>query len=62
MPGGKERMRRLMDLVASRRLNLRPLLTHDFGLDNITDAYDVFGKRKDGVLKVAIRPQAERAA
>src|SRR5262245_10015483 len=57
-PGGKERMRRLMDLVASRRLNLRPLLTHDFGLDSISDAYDVFGKRKDGVLKVAVRPDA----
>jgi alcohol dehydrogenase len=61
-PGGKERMRRLMELVASGRLNLRPLLTHDFGLDHITDAYDVFGNRKDGVLKVAVRPHAERAA
>jgi len=57
-PGGKERMRRLMELVASGRLNLRPLLTHDFGLDRITDAYDVFGNRKDGVLKVAVRPHA----
>jgi threonine dehydrogenase-like Zn-dependent dehydrogenase len=55
-PGGKERMRRLMELVASKRLNLRPLLTHDFSLDQIGKAYDVFGNRKDGVLKVAIRP------
>jgi threonine dehydrogenase-like Zn-dependent dehydrogenase len=61
-PGGKERMRRLMDLVASHRLNLRLLLTHDFGLENIANAYDVFGKRKDGVLKVAVRPGVQRAA
>jgi threonine dehydrogenase-like Zn-dependent dehydrogenase len=61
-PGGKERMRRLMDLVATRRLNLRPLLTHDFALEKITDAYDVFGNRKDGVLKVAVRPRGDRAA
>jgi threonine dehydrogenase-like Zn-dependent dehydrogenase len=56
-PGGKERMRRLMELVASRRLNLKPLLTHEYDLDHIADAYDVFGNRKDGVLKVAIRPK-----
>lgn len=55
-PGGKERMRRLMELVASRRLNLRPLLTHEFSLDQITQGYEVFGSRSDGVLKVAIRP------
>jgi threonine dehydrogenase-like Zn-dependent dehydrogenase len=56
-PGGKERMRRLMELVASGRLNLKPLLTHEYDLDHITEAYDVFGHRKDGVLKVAIRPK-----
>jgi threonine dehydrogenase-like Zn-dependent dehydrogenase len=61
-PGGKERMRRLMELVATRRLNLKPLLTHDFGLDDIAAAYDVFGNRKDGVLKVAVRPHLKRAA
>ena len=50
-------MRRLMELVASGRLNLNPLLTHEYDLDHITEAYDVFGHRKDGVLKVAIRPK-----
>jgi len=56
-PGGKERMRRLMELVMSRRLNLRPLLTHEFSLEQITRGYEVFGGRADGVLKVAIRPE-----
>jgi alcohol dehydrogenase len=55
-PGGKERMRRLMELVRHNRLDLRPLLTHTFSLDRITDAYQLFGQRRDGVIKVAIRP------
>jgi alcohol dehydrogenase len=55
-PGGKERMRRLMELVRHGRLDLRPLLTHTFSLDQITEAYKLFGERKDGVIKVAIRP------
>jgi threonine dehydrogenase-like Zn-dependent dehydrogenase len=45
------------NLVASRRLNLKPLLIHDYDLDHIADDYDVFGNRKDGPLKVAIRPK-----
>jgi 2-desacetyl-2-hydroxyethyl bacteriochlorophyllide A dehydrogenase len=55
-PGGKERMRRLMELVRHGRLDLRPLLTHTFPLDRITEAYELFGSRKEGVIKVAIRP------
>src|SRR5450432_405388 len=55
-PGGKERMRRLMELVRHGRLDLGPLLTHTFSLDRITEAYALFGGRKEGVIKVAIRP------
>jgi 2-desacetyl-2-hydroxyethyl bacteriochlorophyllide A dehydrogenase len=55
-PGGKERMRRLIELVRHGRLDLTPLLTHTFSLDNIIDAYRVFGERRSGVIKVAIRP------
>jgi threonine dehydrogenase-like Zn-dependent dehydrogenase len=55
-PGGKERMRRLMDVIASGRLDTRPLVTHRFSLDNIEDAYDLFAHQRDGVLKVAITP------
>ena len=55
-PGGKERMRRLMELVRRGRLELRPLLTHTFSLDEITEAYKLFGERREGVIKVAIRP------
>lgn len=55
-PGGKERMRRLMELVRHGRLDLWPLITHTFSLDQITEAYELFGARRDGVIKVAIRP------
>lgn len=55
-PGGKERMRRLMDVIASGRLDTRPLVTHRFSLDQIEEAYDLFGHQRDGVLKVAITP------
>ena len=55
-PGGKERMRRLMELVSTGRFDPTPLITHHFKLDDIVEAYEMFGERRDGVLKVAIRP------
>lgn len=55
-PGGKERMDRLMNVVASGRVDLRPLVTHRFKLDQIEAAYDLFAHQRDGVLKVAITP------
>ncbi|SHE50783.1 Threonine dehydrogenase [Kaistia soli DSM 19436] len=55
-PGGKERMRRLMSVVASGRIDLTPLVTHRFKLDDIEAAYDLFAHQRDGVLKVAITP------
>ena len=67
-PGGKDRMRRLMAMVAEGRMDLSPLITHRFALDDISTAYDLFSRQGDGVLKVALfpaavlRPSAEIAA
>jgi threonine dehydrogenase-like Zn-dependent dehydrogenase len=55
-PGGKERMRRLMSVIEGSRLDLRPLVTHRFRLDDIEAAYEMFANQRDGVLKVAITP------
>jgi threonine dehydrogenase-like Zn-dependent dehydrogenase len=55
-PGGKERMRRLMEVVKNRRVDFTPLLTHTFSLNVIKEGYRVFGERIDGALKVAIKP------
>jgi 2-desacetyl-2-hydroxyethyl bacteriochlorophyllide A dehydrogenase len=55
-PGGKERMRRLMNVVQAKRFPFRELLTHSFPLARIEEAYECFAHQRDGVLKVAIRP------
>jgi alcohol dehydrogenase len=53
-PGGKERMRRMLGVIASGRVDLGNLVTHRFKLEQIEEAYDLFANQRDGVLKVAI--------
>lgn len=53
-PGGKERMRRLMSVIESSRLDLKPMVTHRYALDDIVAAYDLFSHQRDGVLKIAL--------
>jgi alcohol dehydrogenase len=55
-PGGKERMRRLMGIVAAKRFPFADLVTHPFRLNEIEAAYDLFANQRDGVMKVAIKP------
>jgi threonine dehydrogenase-like Zn-dependent dehydrogenase len=55
-PGGKERMRRLLSVIAAKRAPFRELVTHSFPLAEIEAAYDLFAHQRDGVMKVAIRP------
>ena len=55
-PGGKERMRRLMRMIDSGRVDLGAMVTHHYALDDIAEAYDLFSHQRDGVLKVAVRP------
>jgi alcohol dehydrogenase len=57
-PGGRDRMRRLMAMVAEHRMDLTPLITHRFALDDIGVAYDLFSRQGDGVMKVALRTEA----
>jgi alcohol dehydrogenase len=53
-PGGKERMRRMLAVISSGRVDLGGLVTHRFKLEQIEDAYDLFANQRDGVLKVAV--------
>jgi threonine dehydrogenase-like Zn-dependent dehydrogenase len=49
-------MRRLMSVISAGVIDLKPLVTHRFKLDQIEQAYDLFSHQRDGVLKVAITP------
>jgi threonine dehydrogenase-like Zn-dependent dehydrogenase len=55
-PGGKERMRRLMEMVVQGRVDLSLLITHRFALEEIHDAFEVFSQQRGGVMKVALTP------
>ena len=55
-PGGKERMKRLMAVIESGRVDLSAMVTHRFSLDRIEQAYELFASQGDGVLKSAITP------
>ncbi|VEA72954.1 NADP-dependent alcohol dehydrogenase [Serratia rubidaea] len=46
-PGGKERMRRMMNVVQHGGLDLTPLITHRFPLDEIVDAYRLVEEKRD---------------
>jgi alcohol dehydrogenase len=59
-PGGKERMRRLMAMIEQRRVDLSPLVTHHFSLEDIDAAFDLFSHQREGVLKVALHPGMPR--
>jgi threonine dehydrogenase-like Zn-dependent dehydrogenase len=61
-PGGKERMRRLMAMIANRRADLTPLVTHHFALDDIQEAFELFASQRDGVVKIALHPAIEKAS
>jgi threonine dehydrogenase-like Zn-dependent dehydrogenase len=52
-------MRRLMAMISAHRVDLTPLVTHHFALDEIDQAFDLFSNQRDGVLKVALHPTAQ---
>jgi len=55
-PGGKERLRKLMQIILYKRVDLTPLITHTFSLSDIAEGYRIFGGKLDNVLKIAIKP------
>ncbi len=46
----------ILSLISAGKIDTTPLITHTFALKDIEKAYDVFENRKDGVIKVAVKP------
>ncbi|MCM3162241.1 zinc-binding dehydrogenase [Metabacillus litoralis] len=53
-PGGRERMNQLISLVSGNRINLTPMITHRFHIDEVVEAYEIFEHAKDNVIKIVI--------
>jgi threonine dehydrogenase-like Zn-dependent dehydrogenase len=47
-------------MIEQRRIDVSPLVTHRFALDEIDEAFEVFSHQRDGVLKVALYPDVNR--
>ena len=46
----------ILSLISAGKIDTTPLITHTFALKDIEKAYDLFENRKDGVIKVAVKP------
>lgn len=46
----------ILSLIEQRKIDTTPLITHRFPLSKIEEGYEIFEKRLDGVIKVAITP------
>lgn len=49
-------MKRLINLVLTGQIDLRPLITHRMELDNIEEAVKIFESRSENVIKIVIKP------
>jgi threonine dehydrogenase-like Zn-dependent dehydrogenase len=45
-----------MALVSNGRVDLTPLVTHRFSLDDLPAAFELFSRQASGVMKVGIYP------
>ena len=53
---GMLNLSRAIPLMADGRINLKPLITHTFPLDEINEAFDTFTGRVGGAIKVIVKP------
>lgn len=46
----------ILSLISAGKIDTTPLVTHTFALGDTDRAYDLFENKRDGVIKVAIKP------
>jgi 2-desacetyl-2-hydroxyethyl bacteriochlorophyllide A dehydrogenase len=54
--GSLVHMDQLMGLLQSGRVDLSPMVTHTFSLDDALEAYELFENHKDQCLKIMLKP------
>ncbi len=54
---GRRNVGRSLSMVAQNKLDLRPLITHEFSLDKINEAFRIYTERIDNAMKVIVHPQ-----
>ena len=54
-PGGAERMKRLMRLIETGRVDPLPMTTHRFGFNEVERAFHLMVSKDDGIIKPLIR-------
>ena len=45
----------ILSLIKTGKINTTPLITHEFDLKDIEEAYEIFENRKEDVIKIAIK-------
>jgi threonine dehydrogenase-like Zn-dependent dehydrogenase len=50
-PGGCERMKRLLRLIQTKRVDPTPLTTHRFSFDEVDKAFSLMASKEDGIVK-----------
>lgn len=48
--------KKLVEMIAEKKINTDFLITHNYSLNNILEAYKVFESKQDGCIKIAIVP------
>ena len=54
--GGRGQYERSLELVRSGRVDLAPMVTHRFGLDDIAEAFETASNKAAGAIKVVVTP------
>ncbi|KQT94363.1 hypothetical protein ASG49_05640 [Marmoricola sp. Leaf446] len=54
--GGRGQYERSLELVRSGRIDLDPVVTHRFSLDDVAEAFAVASSKTDGAIKVIVSP------
>jgi 2-desacetyl-2-hydroxyethyl bacteriochlorophyllide A dehydrogenase len=54
--GGRGQYERSLELVRSGRVDLEPMVTHRFGLDDVAEAFETAASKAGGAIKVVVTP------